>query len=322
MAHIFDVTAAEEWVYPSASGTCEISFTVTNVSATAVSGRAVLRPENSPVLPWLRVMGEHERLLQPKHPETFLVKIAIPPGTKAGDYSFRLDMVSAARPYEDSTQGPAIKIPVTLASPAPKSFPKWILVVAAVVIVGLGFAAWKLISPSKVTVPDVQVGEAKPEASPPATPPPTAPVARITPPSGRAGISNSYSGFCLSPAGAQTDNNRQIVQYRCDGDPARLWTFHAVEGDVFQIVNSASQRCLTVAGGNTQPADPSVQYNCDEDASRRWHLVALDETTFHLVNVNSKMCLAIPGTDLNDIAVQNPCDPNDRFQEWRLNLAH
>jgi Ricin-type beta-trefoil lectin domain-like/PASTA domain len=364
MAHIFDITAPGDAVSLGPSGTGEIPFTVTNVSASAVRGRAVLGPEKSAVLPWLKLAGEQERLLQPKQTDTFLVKVAVPPGTNAGDYSFRLDIVSVARPDEDSTQGPAIKIPVILAPPPPKPFPWWILAVAAVVIGGLSYAALKLIPGNKVTVPDLRgktveqaqallmplhlklgtqtktpvaqsdvdhiVGQtpAYDPKNPTLTPPGSIvdvqigiantapPIARVAPPAGRAGIVNADTSLCLGPVNGLTDNNRGIVGSRCDGDPARLWTFDGGEGDVVHIVNSSSGRCLTVAGGNTVPADPSVQYNCDEDPSRRWHFVALDGTTFQLQNVNSHMCLTMPA---NAVAIQNPCGPLN--SKWRLALA-
>jgi hypothetical protein len=155
MAHVFDITAAGDSVSLGPTGTGEVPFTVTNVSASAVRGRAVFGPEKSAVLPWLKLMGEQERLLQPKQTDTFLVKVAVPPGTSPGDYSFRLDIISVARPDEDSTQGPAIKIPVILAPPPPKPFPWWILIVAAIVIGGISYAALKLIPGSKAAVPDL-----------------------------------------------------------------------------------------------------------------------------------------------------------------------
>jgi cytolethal distending toxin subunit A len=309
MAHIFDITAPGDAVSLGPSGTGEIPFTVTNVGASAVRGRAVLGPEKSAVLSWLKLAGEQERLLQPKQTDTFLVKVAVPPGTNAGDYSFRLDIVSVARPDEDSTQGPAIKIPVILAPPPPKPFPWWILAVAAVVIGGLSYAAIKLIPGNKAPV---QTAIAKP-----------APPARIAPPAGRAAIRNLNSSLCLSPAGGLSDRNGAIGEQSCDGNVARSWTFQAVQGDVVKIQNSARPPlCLTVAGGNTVPADPAVQFTCDEDPSRRWHFVALDDTKFQLENVNSNMCLVVDtnATTANNI-VQKPCNPLDRWQVWEAILA-
>jgi hypothetical protein len=156
MAHIFDVTAVGDSVSLGPTGIGEVPFTVTNVSSSAVRGRAVFGPEKSAVLSWLKLTGEQERLLQPKQTDAFLVKVAVPPGTNPGDYSFRLDIVSVARPDEDSTQGPAIKIPVILAPRPPKPFPWWILVVAAVIIGGLSYAAIKLIPGNQVAVPNLQ----------------------------------------------------------------------------------------------------------------------------------------------------------------------
>src|SRR5689334_20439849 len=70
-------------------------------------------------------------------------------------------------------------------------------------------------------------------------------------PSGRVAIMNAHSNLCLSPAGGGRDKNGEIVQFTCDQDPARFWSFTVVEGDVVEITNLNSGLCLTIAGGNT-----------------------------------------------------------------------
>src|SRR4051812_4457624 len=76
-------------------------------------------------------------------------------------------------------------------------------------------------------------------------------------PSGRFMIMNAHSGLCLSPAGGNTTKNDQIVQYTCDHDPARFWSFTVISGDIVEITNLNSGLCLTVAGGNNERNDPS-----------------------------------------------------------------
>jgi cytolethal distending toxin subunit A len=143
--------------------------------------------------------------------------------------------------------------------------------------------------------------------------------AEAGPPSGRVAIMNAHSNLCLSPAGGNRNLNDETVQFNCDADPSRFWSFTQLGGDVVEITNLNSGLCLTVAGGNTQRNDPSVQFTCDTDASRRWHFRDLDASTFQLVNVNSNLCLTIAGgsTDLNVTAVQFPCD-GDTSRNWRL----
>jgi hypothetical protein len=142
--------------------------------------------------------------------------------------------------------------------------------------------------------------------------------ALAAPPAGRIAIVNAHSGLCLSPAGGGRDKNGEIVQFTCDHDPSRVWTFRLVGGDVVQIVNVNSGLCLTVAGGNTERNTVSVQYTCDNDPSRRWHYI-VDGPTFRLMNVHSGLCLAIAGggTAKNTTAVQFPCD-GDPSRSWKL----
>jgi len=143
--------------------------------------------------------------------------------------------------------------------------------------------------------------------------------AQAGPPSGRVAIMNAHSNLCISPAGGNRLLNDETVQFNCDSDPARFWSFTKLGGDVYAITNLNSGLCLTVAGGNTNRNDPSVQFTCDTDPSRHWHFRDLDGSTFQLVNVNSNLCLTIAGgsTDLNVTAVQFPCD-GDTSRNWHL----
>ena len=144
-------------------------------------------------------------------------------------------------------------------------------------------------------------------------------LAAAAPPSGRVAIMNAHSGLCLSPAGGGRGNNGEIVQFTCDQDPSRFWSFTAVNGDIVEITNLNSGLCLTIAGGNTERNIVSVQYTCDSDASRRWRYTVVDATTFRLVNVHSGLCLTIAGggTGRNTTAVQYPCD-GDRSRDWKI----
>jgi len=138
------------------------------------------------------------------------------------------------------------------------------------------------------------------------------------PPGGRIAIMNAHSDLCLSPAGGGRGKNDEIVQFTCDQDPSRFWTFHPVGDDVVKIVNVNSGLCLTVAGGNSERNTPSVQYACDNDPSRRWHYI-VDGGSFRLMNVHSDLCLTIAGggTGKNVTAVQFPCD-GDPSRNWKI----
>jgi beta-lactam-binding protein with PASTA domain len=156
VAHIFEITSSpEKEVSLNPNGTGQVTFTVTNVTGAPVKARGVLGPEKSPALQWLNLVGEPERIIQPNMSDTFIVQAKVPPGTKPGDYSFRLDAISVARPDEDSTQGPSVGIPITFEAPPPKPFPWWILIAAAVGIAIIGYVALKLIPGNDVAVPDL-----------------------------------------------------------------------------------------------------------------------------------------------------------------------
>jgi ricin-type beta-trefoil lectin protein len=144
-------------------------------------------------------------------------------------------------------------------------------------------------------------------------------LATATPPSGRVAIMNAHSRLCLSPAGGGSDRNAQIVQFTCDQDPSRFWSFTIVNGDIVEITNVNSGLCLTVAGGNTERNTVSVQYTCDSDPSRRWRYTVVDPRRFRLVNVHSGLCLTVAGggSDRNTTAVQYPCD-GDPSRDWQI----
>ena len=141
----------------------------------------------------------------------------------------------------------------------------------------------------------------------------------------RVAIMNANSGLCLSPAGGTDALNNPNVQFTCDGDPARFWTFRVEKASrnsgtaLVMISNSVKGLCLTVAGGNTALNTTSVQYTCDNDPSRRWLFMPMDATTFRLVNMNSKLCLTIAGggNARNVEAVQYRCDA-DPSRNWKI----
>jgi hypothetical protein len=98
-------------------------------------------------------------------------------------------------------------------------------------------------------------------------------LAAAAPPGGRIAIVNANSGLCLTIAGGGRDYNAESVQYPCDGDPSRFWSFVLVSGtDIVEIANLNSGLCLTIAGGGTDRNATAVQYPCDGDRSRDWQL--------------------------------------------------
>ena len=331
MARLFQVTLPEGMsnVKLDSQGRATVQCTAKNVSGTSLDGRAVLI-SLPPITPpsgvvqkgWVKIDGSPERHFEKDKEEVFTIRIMVPPKSAAGDYMFRLDMTSVARPDEGDS-GSTIKFSV--AGPAPNGGSKWPLIILLVILaLGVGgVVTWLLLRKPDKTVAEEPAPPTQPAPQPQPTPAPQpTPQPAPTPsgpPSGQVQIMNEHSNLCLSPAGGGRDKNVQIVQYLCDQDPSRLWTFRVVSGDVVQIANVNSDMCLTVAGGNTERNDPSVQYFCDQDPSRRWHYTPVDEKRFRLVNVNSGLCLTIAGggSDKNTVAVQYPCD-GDPSRDWEI----
>jgi len=152
---VFDITVASETVQLSTGGTGEASFTVSNKTAGSIRGRVVLAPASPEIAPWLKLQGDSERTFGPNKSEQFVVKVAVPSGTKAGKYNFRLDAVSVARTDNDVIEGPTVGIPVPLAAPNPPVRFHWWWVVAALVVIGALTLVFKLIPGNDVVVPNV-----------------------------------------------------------------------------------------------------------------------------------------------------------------------
>ena len=157
---IFAITAARDTVTLDNQGRAEVSFTVSNTGPKPIAGRAKLISIGSTKETWLSLEGEHERKFAKGEAQQFTVKIAAPPGTPAGKYSFRLNIISVENPDDEFTEGPSVSFEVKEMAPAavaPRKFPWWIVAVAGMLVLGAGIITWLLI-PQKIPVPNI-VGE-------------------------------------------------------------------------------------------------------------------------------------------------------------------
>ena len=137
MARVFAITTAATSFRLDAQGRAETSFTVSNASGRALRGRAEVRATDAAQQGWLSVVGDGERDFPANGTHQIAVRVAAPPGSPAGKFSFRLDMVSAQNPDEDFAEGPTVSFEVP--APAPKKpFPWWIVAVAAAVVLVIG----------------------------------------------------------------------------------------------------------------------------------------------------------------------------------------
>jgi hypothetical protein len=129
-----------------------VACTVTSARG-PIRARAIIVPQGSARAEWFKLEGPAERFIDGT--EQFTVKIAVPAGTKAGDYSFLLKVVSEANPDDEFTEGPQVAFEVPASEPV-KKFPWWIVlvVVGALLLVGGGVLAYVLMSG------DPELGEA------------------------------------------------------------------------------------------------------------------------------------------------------------------
>src|SRR5262245_9284634 len=129
----FTVTAAGQRVNLGISGAAQASFTVTNTSTQTLKGRMMARPADTALPDWFSVLGESVRDFAPDEAEQVVVQLAVPPTAAPGEYSFRLDAVSAVDPDEDYTEGPSVAFDVESQAPPEKRkfpwVPWWVLAV-------------------------------------------------------------------------------------------------------------------------------------------------------------------------------------------------
>lgn len=171
MAKLFQITRPDgmSTVKLDIQGHATVQYTVKNVSARTIDGRALLlsisqtKPPDGPVEKgWVKLEGNPERHFDINKEETFTVKIAIPPNSPVGNYTFRLDVVSVAKP-DEGDQGQTVAFAVTeLTHPPPLKW--WIPITAGVVLVAIISGVTWLLIYRKVEVPQVkdkQITEAK-----------------------------------------------------------------------------------------------------------------------------------------------------------------
>jgi hypothetical protein len=145
MANIFTITTAQQTLKADASGSATTVFTVTNSTSRPLRGFVKIKPLSNTQAQWLKVEGEAERDFPAGGTHQFTVAFNKPkPGTPpsapqpAESFPFRLDAISAINPDEDFTEGPLLTVEIPEQTVEPKkSFPWWIPVVIAVLVVGV-----------------------------------------------------------------------------------------------------------------------------------------------------------------------------------------
>ena len=153
MSRVFAITSSTDHIVINPDRKGEATFTVTNTASRSLRGQIRLRSLEEAKPEWFTISGETERDFTPGSTEQVTIRVQMPPGTKPGKHSFRIDVVSVENPDEDYSEGPVIALRMGVAAPA-KPFPWWILIVVCLAIVLVSVLVYVLL-PQKVEVPDV-----------------------------------------------------------------------------------------------------------------------------------------------------------------------
>ena len=170
MAKLFQVTLPSglSSVKLDSQGRATVQYTVKNVSARPIDGRAVLvsLPQTKPSSGcvekgWVKIDGKTDRHFDPDKEETFTIKIAVPPKSPAGTCTFRMDAVWVQQP-DQGDPGGAIAFTVA-ETPPPPPFKWWLIPVIAVVLIAIGVGVWLAVRGGGHKIPDL-TGQTVPEA--------------------------------------------------------------------------------------------------------------------------------------------------------------
>lgn len=154
MPGAFTITTATNTVTLGPDRQGEATFVVTNVSGRPMQGRALLewQPRATDKGGWATVQGDAERVFPIAGTQQFTVKFTLPPSAPVGQHILRLDMQDVSSP-DDVVQGQSVTLQVA-APPPVKPFPWWVVIVAAVILLG-GLGAYLLLGNRQATVPVV-----------------------------------------------------------------------------------------------------------------------------------------------------------------------
>ncbi len=160
MVTMATVTAAADKVTCDDAGSAKHVFTVSNVSGAPLRVGTKILVDEPAQSDWFIIEGESERDIDDQGTDQVTVRAQIPETTKPEQYTFQLLVFSVKEPGERFTEGPKVVVERSaISAPPPQErppFPWWIVaVIVAVLIIGGGIAAWLMMGPEGVEVPDV-----------------------------------------------------------------------------------------------------------------------------------------------------------------------
>jgi len=144
MAGPFAITTTGKQHQLNEEQQAEVTFTVTNQLQRQLTGRARLVALGDTDAAWLSIVGEEERPFQVADTRQYTVAVNVAPGTPAGEYLLRLDMIGVENPDELYSEGPTVAFTVPEPPPPPRPFPWWIVAAAVAVVIVGGLLIWLL----------------------------------------------------------------------------------------------------------------------------------------------------------------------------------
>lgn len=110
------------------------TFTVTNKTAQAISGRFKIAPQGDAKAEWLQLEGEKERPFGPSETQKINVNVSLPGDVPAGEYKFRLVVMNVNDPGNDFTESAVVTFSPPKIVPNGGQRKIWPYIVAAVVL--------------------------------------------------------------------------------------------------------------------------------------------------------------------------------------------
>lgn len=243
MPNYFEISPAHD-VLTLRDGKGSASVGVRYVGSRRAEARAIAVAMNGAKDAWLKVDTPDQRMMEPGQTQTFNVVVNVPPGTTAGRYGFRLDVVSVSNPDEEYDRGPLVSFEVKPAKgPEPdEGFPWWIIIAAGIVIILIiGGIIWWANSDSGPRRVAEEAGQVEVEIE-----------EEIVRPVNPGIVAGRDTIETLRQAVPDRRGNFQVQQtFSIDFDSAQQISSRSRQADLFFAARSRTDRAVVARGGAT-----------------------------------------------------------------------
>jgi pectin methylesterase-like acyl-CoA thioesterase len=144
----------------------------------------------------------------------------------------------------------------------------------------------------------------------------TATTATAAPAAGTYQITVAKSGRCLDVVAGSKDNNAQIQQWTCSGDPWQHFALEPVTSTTYQLRNINSGRCLDVPARTTTVGARLIQWTCNSATNQQYKLTPSRNGSYLVANAANGLCLSIQDASTANGAalIQETCTQNTNKQ--------